>query len=406
MSAIRFCVHALGLYLLFCGSFLAAQEGELHRYLVEQLDEVDWSKLEPRDQIQNYLGVSKALMTTGKEELAQVVQGDAISKIESEDDPQFDQMVFEHAIETNQLELAESFARKLNREYITDRLTAAKIRSGDVNAYDIDDYQATNFHTAVDVGKALGEIGEYEKMEELVSSMQFHKLAGDRPATAQAVVYNEIALRVHKAGDSKRAKLYIDKAMEVGGKHFYSDFAMEIDRRVIYGELKKDFKQFAQRAANYPDHMGRELVQNYARALRENGIYNEAKQVVEYLDKPKDKESCLSLLATEQANRGDFDEARKTIETLGSKPHQFHARVMLAVALYKSKHFEEAEKLKVELESEFQNDERPRYSFAYLLGVTNDLQRVKKYLSKCHRDTEKTNYVRNVFKGISGGTFH
>ena len=59
MSAIRFCVHALGLYLLFCGSFLAAQEGELHRYLVEQLDEVDWSKLEPRDQIQNYLGVSK-----------------------------------------------------------------------------------------------------------------------------------------------------------------------------------------------------------------------------------------------------------------------------------------------------------------------------------------------------------
>ena len=131
MSAIRFCVHALGLYLLFCGSFLAAQEGELHRYLVEQLDEVDWSKLEPRDQIQNYLGVSKALMTTGKEELAQVVQGDAISKIESEDDPQFDQMVFEHAIETNRLELAESFARKLNREYITDRLTAAKIRSGD-----------------------------------------------------------------------------------------------------------------------------------------------------------------------------------------------------------------------------------------------------------------------------------
>lgn len=410
------CVLSYGLWLslIAFSPSMFAQESSYPDFLLAMLDEVDVEGMEPDKHIGNLLGIAAQLYNLEHHELAHVLLADATDVADEFNDPRHYSVIAEHLIATRQFDAAKKLMGKTgnSRKWLPQRLVTARIRAGDLSAYDKKDYAVTGFHTVLDVADALIENGEMEKAVDLVSNLVFKPNDGNDPKDAQGIVYQKIAMKFHQRGDGEQARKYIDLAVEAAGNQFYTGFALQVDRRVIYGELTKDMMKFAKRGAAYRGHMGDELVANYARALYDSGKYDEAHRVIELVESKENREYSRMTLAIAQARKGEIELATKSIDQLKNPASRFQALVHLALKFSEPTQGPNAEKnehlakytlaMLFELLEENQvSDQSSINRLAYLLGRRQNRGQLRGLFNRQKDDQGKAGVVTYAFMGLA-----
>ena len=377
---------------------------DLHEFLVEQLDVLKFDELEVSSQIAIYLSTSKALHLNGREELSKAIESIAVEIAEQDEKKSHDRAIFDYAIELKKFEMAQEIANRPTSKFMKDRLVAARIRAGQLEAFKKEDYAVTDFHTADRVAKALVDAGEHEKAIDFATGLVFEANDGNDPKTVPGFIFRHMARNEFKAGRIKKAREYIDKSKEIAGGLFYTGYCIEIDNRLIHGTLVRDVEKFAKRGAAYQGHMGDELVANLARALRENGNYQEARQAIKHIVDRKKLEHAKTRIAVAQIKKQEFDLAKESIKLIDSTELQFLAKMQLAVQLKNLSRKNESEALVLELEKTWLDGKVAKCDdrFWYLLGGTDDFSRTKKHLERLDSESAKSKLILGVLRGLAG----
>jgi len=381
----------------------SASPDDLHAYLVGHLDVLKFQELDPAVRIATYLSISKELYRGGREELAKAVEADAYEVAECDKNGDHARAIFDHALETKQFELAEEIANRPTSRFMKKRLIAARIRSGDIKAFKKEDYKVTDFYTADMIARALVDSGQDETAIDFATGLVFEANDGNDPKTIPGFVYTQIALKEFKAGKIDLAKQHIDKAKAIAGKLFYTGYCIEVDYKTIHGTLTDNVETFAEYGAAHRSHMGDELVAGYARALRENGYYQEARQAIKHIVKPDNVDYSKTYLAIQQIKKDEFELATESIEAIQTPELKFLAQMHLAVAMKAASKVSDAETLVAELEQTFNTGQLTKCEnrFWYLLGATNDYARTKKYLERLGSEQEKAKLILAALRGLA-----
>lgn len=317
------------------------------------------------------------------------------------------QRVFETAVTLDRLDMAKQVipVDGRMRDSLLDKMDIEKYRRGDKQA--LANFprgrDKLTFYDAMHLAQLYLDLGDFKSAEELVTDLEITE--ENEPEDVAALTFKDMARRCLDNGDIEQAKKYADKAFEVGGGLYYTGYAIQVFHRSVHGTLTEDLDKFAQRGAAYGGHQGRELVSGLIRELYHTHHFDEAKQVMKYLDDEEDVLLSMGMIVVEQAKMGDVAAALKTIEELKESPQRDYARTEIARAFWRTGKKDAAAKLATFLHRRLENYQeedanRQSLGLAHLYGLLHDKSGIERLLTSTDDAWQRARRLSEAINGF------
>lgn len=244
------------------------------------------------------------------------------------------------AVDIGRLDLAEEIQQsspELEQQLRPDLLLAKYAGGNDeaIDQYIIGESQMT-FYTAMDVANAYIAKGLYNKAEDFVVNTTITE--ENSPEDLIGITFENIARRCRKLEDQEQALKYIDKALAVAGNQYYTGQAIKVRHHSMHATLHSNVDSLATTAQRYRGSQGRELTLVLIRQLIDDGLFDDAKQVVEKLESSDDTVRSLQNIAGGQAKAGEYRAAFQTLKSLAKPGQRNIARIEIAKAMARTGH--------------------------------------------------------------------
>lgn len=243
------------------------------------------------------------------------------------------------ALKMDRIDLAERIVVEAagQKNSMLDTLAIHRYCKGDKEA--LKDYPhgkpMMTFYDAMDLGNALIDQNELEKLELFLSDLEI--TTENEPEDVAGILYKRIASDARVEGDMKTAKTYIDKAFQIAGRQFYTGFTIKVVHRSMHGKLAEEAEQLADLAAAYRGHMARELSQWLINELIYLNEFALAENVASTnLEAPDDRMRVLGSIAKRQAEVGDYRKALGLMRRIKEQDSKDAIRLSVAKALIKA----------------------------------------------------------------------
>lgn len=241
------------------------------------------------------------------------------------------------ALTFDNLALAGRVARQADekdRLRLLDSIDLERLGRGEKDALENYPRVPLDFWKATEQGRAYVRAGDYKAADKFIQNLDIPHEEND-PRTVGAFVYEEIAARYHAQGDIENARVWIDKAMAIGGKLFYTGYSIKTKKLAIYNEFDKELNGHAQMGVRYRGHMSRELLQGLINELIDANRLEDAKQTIKLLEKEQDRDDKLiQVTGQESIHRNGIPEA--TLKKIQDENKKVAARIEIAAQLFLS----------------------------------------------------------------------
>lgn len=387
---------------------LAANQGAADRpfedWLISQAREADLEPLEPFRAIYALVGIAESCHKIDRQKLADEFLDRAMKVAEKDKGRVHYFSLFGGAMKIGRLDIAEQIAKESKNNSLLDRWDLERFRCGHKDA--IKDYprDEMTFYNATELARVYVEKEEYDTAEAFVMNVKITE--ENDPEDVAGLILKEIAKRCREQGDLEKAKQYIDKAMKVAGRQFYTGYAIEVTHRSIHGRLTTDLEKFAKKGAAYRGHMGRELLLILVEELVRTGHFDEAKQTMQLLEQKSDRDRGMRALAIEQSARGDITAALKTVDELNDPQARNAARLGIAEVVAKTGNVKTAKKLadyvKAGMPAELNAaEERTYQELSGLYGRLGCRTEIEQMINQAKTPLLKVNCLSKAFAGYA-----
>ena len=307
------------------------------KVFAKTVNEFDFENADRHPAIYAILEITKLCNQHGKPELAMMLWSRAEKMVLENEKRQYRQSLFSAALTFDNLNLAERVARQADRKdrlRLLDSIDLERLGRGEKDALENYPRVPLDFWKATEQGRAYVRAGDYKAADKFIQNLDIPHEEND-PRTVGAFVYEEIAAQYQAQGDLKNARIWIDKAMAIGGKLFYTDYGIKTKKLAIYEEFDKELKGHAQLGVHYRGHMSRELLQGLINELIDANRLDDAKRTIKLLEREQDRDDKLIQVAGEEAiQQADIPEA--TLKNIQDESKKVAARIEIAAQLWLS----------------------------------------------------------------------
>lgn len=403
------CYAPCVLYLLFlaCDWTSADDRDEHWNWLVTQSRSFDFASLPDSQAITAHLQIAESCHRLKKEELSHEFRQQAIQRASADELRRFDRLLFRHALNIGDIELARNFIEQAqqNHDTLRDQLDVELYRQGDRDVLKTYPRGKMTFYNAMEMAAAMVEVGDFIEAEKFVTGIVIS--AENDPRDVTCLVLRDIALRYHEKGDIEKAKEYADKALAVGSNQYFTGYTIRITHRAVHGELLSNLDEFAQLGRQYPGHQGTELVQLLIEGLHSNGLFAAAKRTTKYLAKKDDVYRSLTYIARAQAGRGKMEAALSTVSQIADPTAHLLAKVRVAQVLHDHNRPMLALKLAQEVYEVVSKLKEAQYDvqrqrLAYFYGQQADQERVSQLFLRSTTSRAKVTCLTNAMQAFAG----
>ncbi|MEM7558586.1 MAG: hypothetical protein AAF394_05650 [Planctomycetota bacterium] len=240
------------------------------------------------------------------------------------------------AIALNRFDLAEKCLPESGRQRnsMLDKIDIARYKSGEID--ELPEFprgvELMTFYDAMELSDAYLAREQYDKLDEFLSDLKITE--ENKPEDVAGLIYSRIAKEAREAGDLDKAKTYINKAQQIGGRLFYTGYGINIRHKAIHGVLMDELDRWVSRGEAYRGHMARELLQGLIRELLVIREYEAAAKIAEEnLKDPEDTIAALGRIASQRARDGEVGKALGMIRKFQEGRAKDIARLKLAQAM-------------------------------------------------------------------------
>ena len=207
-----------------------AKHDALPDWLIATAGELDFSEVRDSTAITALLEISESCLKLERKPAARRFREKAVARADRNERRSGYMTLVTHAINIGRLELAEQYANKSPlKDSNLDKIAVARYRLGEQDAVKGYPRAEQDLHSALQLANAYVAAGEYDKAEAFVTDIKISEENDPRAVTS--ITFRNIANRCREHGELDRAKFYIDKALAVGGRLYYTGYSIQVSHR-------------------------------------------------------------------------------------------------------------------------------------------------------------------------------